>query len=673
MITNDAVQQKINQLLTKKSRLIVEPVDSIRDEQWIKDTVGKNDLQFEQTVEYARTFSTAKIKFNDTTLGGNFVINPRPQFTRYADTRSKGVLKGRRDVSILDAQGNYGMGLYYSEAIDDTHQTIHLRFGVAEFNSLFGFFRSFYDNDTARYARSGRITEPLFTFIGKAAAFVIKLAFWPLFSVLYLADAASTIFRFLTNKPASKFYYLKPTMTNYWNAVTNIVNQILIYRGLTPVDYLSQNNNPFPKEGGGQADDAIMKATSNMFPDLFSKSAYVDIYSIANRAQRIKNAFDEELRRKQSQALTSDDGNFGSMVRGQEGLIEEPKDARSLKQALEDWFNTAVGRSNSADKDVTEQHIRTKKTPDTKLNEEPKGLWKHIMAEFNDGSQFATFRVDATGPTNESFNSSTRESDLGNKMNSISAQNRALSYSFAGGNIDGGILNAITSAAGALVGAAIDSLNVGGFLQLAGAAFVDIPQSWDNSSVNLPSMSYTMQLVSPYGNTISQMQNILIPMAMILAGSLPISTGKQSYTSPFLCEVYDQGKAQTRLGIIDSVTFSRGTSNLGFNKRKQFLAMDVTFNIKDLSSIMHMPLNTGFSLNPMKGMFDEDTIYTDYLHVLSAATLGQNLYRWPKLAERARVKLMTVKRITSPAWWSMILHESPVGILDAVVKQTDRF
>ena len=673
MITNEEVQKKIAMLVMQKSRLIVQPIDDIRDETWIKDRVGVNDLEFEEKVEYTRFFNTAKIKFGDTSLGGNFVLNPRPQFTRYADVRAKGILMGRNEVSPLHSTGSYGMGMYYSEAIDDTHQTIHLRYGRAEFNSLSGFFRSFYDNDTARYARTGRMTEPIFSFIGKAAGYVVQLVFWPLFGLLYLADFATTSARFLTNKPASKFYYLKPTMTDYWNAVTNIVNQILIYKGMTPVDYLSQG---YPKEGGGKADPTDMRNFHNFFPELFSgpdalsNEPYIDIYSVANRGQRLKNSFNRKMLKAQVGGTLE---SMASQVRGKEEFLPDEKNSRTLKQAMQDFYNTAVGKANKDSPDVLEQHIRTKTKPDETLNKAPSGLIEHLIAELNDGSQFATLRVDSTGPVSESFQNSTRESDLSTKMNSLSAQSRAISFSLAGGNIDGGVLSGIASAAKNLTEGFLDTFNVGGFISLAGAAFVDIPQSWDNSSANLPSMSYSMQLISPYGNTVSQLQNIFIPMAMILAGVLPLSTGKQSYTSPFLCEVYDQGKAQTRLGIIDSVSFTRGTSNLGFNKRKQFLAVDVTFTIKDMSSVMHMPLNTTFSLNPLKGIFDEDTIYTDYLHVLSAATIGQNIYRLPKLIERSKINVMTAKRLTSPAYWSMLFHESPFGIIDTVVKQTDRF
>ena len=55
----------------------------------------------------------------------------------------------------------------------------------------------------------------------------------------------------------------------------------------------------------------------------------------------------------------------------------------------------------------------------------------------------------------------------------------------------------------------------------------------------------------------------MVPLSMLLAGALPKSTGKHSYDAPFLVEIYDKGKAQTRLGIIDSISITRGVGRLG--------------------------------------------------------------------------------------------------------------
>jgi hypothetical protein len=101
--------------------------------------------------------------------------------------------------------------------------------------------------------------------------------------------------------------------------------------------------------------------------------------------------------------------------------------------------------------------------------------------------------------------------------------------------------------------------------------------------------------VSPYGNPVSQIINLYIPLAMLLAGALPLAKGRQSYTPPFICEVYDRGRCQSPLAIIDSLSVTRGTGNLGFTNEGRALGIDVTFTVADLSSLVYLPISQGLS------------------------------------------------------------------------------
>ena len=665
-VTPDVVAVKANEILSRRRILVVDEIDRIKDTDWIKESVSVHDAQLGGLDGIKRFVSSADLQFEDTTLGGNFVINPRPQFTRYADTRSVGVLQGRQKVTVAASTGNHGMGIYYQEAFNSTQQTVHMRFGVPEFNSLISFFTSFYDSETAMYAKSGRLSQQLGYHIGKALGLVANFVFLPLLAV----HAIGVGLRFFMRKPASKYYYLKPTMTNYWTAVTTIVNQIAVYKGMLPNG--SDDDGPYDStQNQAVLDAAGMQAMRKLMPTLYSETGFIDIYSVANRAQRIRNQVDLKLAALVRDMTYEDFQQYASDFAGRK--IELGR-GRTLYDAVKDWSAAKNGQQTDASKSSLDKHIRTPDDPkSTELAKEPDGLYDHFKSEFMDGSQFATFRVEYGGPVQESWSSSTVESDISSKFNQLSAQGRAASFSFANGNIDGGPLSAITGLINGVATGLADALHISGIASLAGAAFVDIPQHWDNSAVNLPQMSYTMKLISPYGNAMSQMMDLYIPMAMLLAGALPISTGKQSYASPFLLELYDQGRAQTRLGIIDSLTFVRGTSNLGFNRNKQFMSVDVSFSVKDLSSVMHMPLSSGFSLNPLKGVFDEDTVYSDYLHVLSNATLGQNIYPMRKLRENLNVKAMSIRALTSPARWMGTIHEIPyIGMIDAFYKDTAR-
>jgi hypothetical protein len=199
-------------------------------------------------------------------------------------------------------------------------------------------------------------------------------------------------------------------------------------------------------------------------------------------------------------------------------------------------------------------------------------LIEHADAEFRDGSEFAIFRVDHTGSVSESFGNSTAPSSMVQKLNDISSGFREARFSFADGNILGG---AIGDAIGSVVSAVSDvaigaadgvSLGFAGLLAgLGGSGYLDVPEHWQNSTASLPRGSYTIKLISPYGNPISRMNNIWIPFYMLLAGGMPRSTGKQSYTSPYYCQIYDRGRLQSRLAMVESISVTRGTSHLPFD------------------------------------------------------------------------------------------------------------
>ena len=136
---------------------------------------------------------------------------------------------------------------------------------------------------------------------------------------------------------------------------------------------------------------------------------------------------------------------------------------------------------------------------------------------------------------------------------------------------------------------------------------------------------------------------------MLLAAALPMSTGLQSYSAPFLCELYSQGRNQIRLGMIKDLTISRGEGNVGWTRNHQPLGINISFSVADMSTVMHAPIDVGFKpLNPLKGLFDEDNAFNDYMSVLGAASMADMIYPSRKLAVR-----WTQKKLNFSSYWSM--------------------
>lgn len=732
--TKDAIATGIEDLLSRRQKALASDVTSnevanLSDGSWVKQAFLVNADQLDPIDRVNRTFTRAAFKFNDSSLGGSYAINPRPQFTPYADIRAKSLLRKVTPTSTFGGPNtngtgyvaDLGIGRYYSEAIDDHSQVIHLRFGVPQFNSLTTFFTGFFNSYSASIARTGRGAMSLggiSYIVGTAIGLVVNVICVP----LLLLNAIGNIGRFFLKKPSSKFYYLKATMMPYWSAVNTLVNQIGINRGLYPkIPLLGEDiNNPAMQSGTNQQigdayriDSATMAAISKLMPDVFSPDGGIDVYAAASRTQRLKNKWDRDFDALLNSGAAVSEQNGGlDPLKGLGFIVNDPnvgaprevrQRGRSFADALSSWFSSFAGKTGGGggatgnpedesgqsglDKNTDselnprEAVLDADKNPTGEVKPPSDSTWgEYFGAEWDDGTAFATFRVDYTGTVSESFSSSAQESDLASKFNSTSSQARSARFTFADGNIAGGAVGAVVGGikdvVGGLLSGAMDSLSISGLMSLGGSAFVDIPKHWENSTASLTKSTYTMTLISPYGNPISQLTNIYIPLCMLLAGALPLATGKQSYTSPFLCEMYDRGRSQTRLGMIDSLTVTRGTSNLGFNKDSNAMAMEVSFTVMDMSSVMTMPIAEGFSFNPLKNigkMFDDETVFTDYMATLSSLSMPQQFYQWNKLKLNIAKRIRSWDVLSSPAAWMAFAHDyTPVGWLDAAFRGTQR-
>lgn len=638
-----------------------------------------------------RRFSSADLKYTDSSLGGNTVINPPPQFTRYADIRSPGIHPEARDSRVTlttpKSAASLGMGRYYSEAIDDSKQQLHLRFGVASYNSLTQFFSGFYSGDLAAAARTGRLTDSALSSFFSFAGNLVGLAIAPLFliplAVLLAGDAA----KFIANVPGSKFYYLKPTMPMYWNAVTSLVNQMAVASGLSNYVTTTQaetvlKNTP---EAGTLEKNAVMNMVGRFLPrGLINESGSIDVYAMATRANRLNIAY-ENLLSKAFDDAAKVKGDYYDTVRN---FVELSRTTlmdtgpKMLEQYIYEWITGADSYNRAKDTDAVEQDFRLDsgstdpeaKTYKSDGSYEPPGgaisdFFSYLSANFNDGSEFASFRVDYTGPVSESFSNSTAESSLASKINSTSSSAREIRMNLADGNVGGGIGEAV-GAVKSFLGGVAEVIHIDGIAALAGNAFIDIPKHWDSSMSSLPKSTYTMTLISPYGNPVSQLFHIWVPLSMILAGALPLATGKQSHTSPFLVESHDRGRVMVRTGIIDQLTITRGTSNLGFTSEGRALAVEVSFSILDLSSVLAMPIQPGFSVSSALGnLFDSDNPFTDYLMSLSAMKLSDTIYRVPMLKYQINRVAADLDSYFSASHFASYVASLPgVNMLSAIAK-----
>jgi hypothetical protein len=533
-----AVEERRNAIFAKQSQLAVDNVSQIQDSSWVmgsfmmgklnSDTLDKVDIQ-------NRGWSSANLTFFDSSLGGSFAINTRPQFTTYADIPVKGKVPGRKDPDVMHGSNNetnndgslsLGTGRYFHEAIAEPSQIIHMRMGTPEFNPLAQFLTSFYNEDAARVARSGRVTSVFYS-IGNFAGTVINVIYWPFLA----AQAIGAALRFLFKKPASSFYYSRPSMPTYWLACNTMLNQIITYKGLFP--WSLENSKDQIIGQPYKIDTEAMESIANALPDIFSKDGGIDILAVANRAQRMKRLLEKAMH----EALEQADSFEGFVQKLDQTYVENSKPKLGIKDYVEKWATLKIAEVNKDSNSQVEETLRVNK--DGKEVESPNDWGSFLEAELDDGLAWASFKVESTGPISESFGNSFTESDLAQKMNDMSAKSKAFYFATAGGNV-AEAANAVITAGADFIKGALDSFSASGLVALAGSAFVNIPKHWENSTAQMPRTTYTMKLVAPYGNTISRIINIDVPLVMLLVAALPKSAGKQAYTWPFLIELYDR-------------------------------------------------------------------------------------------------------------------------------------
>lgn len=528
-----------------------------------------------------RFANSAAFKFTNASLGGNFAINPLPQYTRTADIRQHG--RGRTNETKF-----LGQGRYYSEAHDDTMQEIVMSFGNPKFSSWAAFFTNFYDRSAASLAATG-MTSTLWYNLGNVTGYFVTL---PLQPFIVGITGASRVIDFLTKSSPSKWFYFKPSMHAYWSAVNTIANDLAVNMGITPRVWSGDQ-----QELGGdaaKATDAQIKdyldEFARIFPGGFRYDGGFDIMNIAGRAQRMSDNAQIAERQLANKAQSLADLEKLTNTYLKETLTD-PNPGQSSRTYFENYLkaqDTGKNPSGVIDSDTFSEWS------------EMTDWYSFVKSAQRDGMQFITLRADYNGEVTESFSNTTREVGTVSSLNTKVQEGRAARFDYMEGNITGGV-GAVVGAVSSVISGALDSVNLAGLETLTGTAFIDVPEFWDAAMAQLPSASYTITLPNPYGNKLSRFIHQMIPIAMMLPMVLPRAAGRSAYTSPFLCQIFHKGRVQRQLGMCTDFSIRRGTGNVGWNADDEMLNVEISFTIKDLSKLMYMPVKSGFASNSWLG------------------------------------------------------------------------
>ncbi len=714
----------------------------IKDKEWLSNCFMLSSKNISTSAYNGMMLSSAHRKFTDTRIGGNVAINMPPAYTRFADPRATGL-----NVKNIRGTRPAGLGMYWSDQIDDNAQIIHLQFGVPTFRGMLSFFTSVSNVEAGILARTGRV--PISFFVGKIVGFVVGLRLLPFILI-------GKVTKYLLGRQGSKYYNFKPAMHPYWNRVNFIANSFAVSEGIVDRTYGPtsektlanaaevssenfernlENNNTALEPSTVAADARLMRAAHAACPELFLPNGGVDVYRIAMRYQSLANARREFIEK----LAKNDDANTlvsrlieGMYVKkydvnreetienlrkiheteyagkeyhdGMEGAIDtlakdEAKKALSSAMAgsttTADQANngTAMTGENPSSSGTTETSNgstssteavidRTKAydTFDTTLVADPvtgeskpkdgwfKSWWTGLANDMKSGYagafSWVSFKVNATGPVSASFSNSTSTPEIKSSINGFSSTAAKMRFNFSQGATGiPGIDTIVSGIKNAALGFA-SGVELMGLVSLAGTSFIDIPDTWEDSSANLPSESYDIHLRSPYGNALSRYMNLYIPLSLLLAGALPISTGRQSYASPFICQLYSVGRSATKLGMIDNLQITHGVGNVGFSRDNKPLGIDINLTVKDLNRSVHAPIDTGgMILNPLNALsiFDDDNAFNEYMNVLTGMSVADMTMATRKLHRSIQLRMMQYDSFFSAGHLTLAATESAPG------------
>lgn len=682
--------------------------EELKDSSWIRTNFGHFFArQYNDSNRYHR--SEGWTNYEDTTLGGNHAINAPYQFTRYADIK---------EMRLAPDVGK-GMGRWYSNNINKWGHNVHIRCGIPAYNGVLSYAISSIDGATARMVATGR-TPTIFSTMGRVTGFIISAAFW---EVTLLAIIVNKFIEF-TN---TRFYYLKPAMFQYWSTVQTMVNTVSANLGLSLGGTINKNDKAEIVTDGNKnnvtIEQYILDHARNALPNTFRNPAIsisgtqdigLDIHAIASRAQALQVQQEEHIRNKMESYEFSNKTPTQIAREMEQMMLSGPayqsNNNKGLRPHLTNstldayknaWMNqkgysvevseNTVGKSlneNNAQPQTQESwsnNIKTwfKETVDSwagTASENP-SLKDRIISEFRDGSAWFSLRVNGTDSVGESFSNSAVQSEVGNIFNSLSEKARAFTFNTGGGKTGIGPLDAmiegVAGAAGDFLTSAQSETPVLNFLNpvigMLYGAQIDAPKRWGSSNASLSNMRFKLELRAGYGNALSYLQDIVVPMCMILAAGLPRGAGPQSFGSPFYVEYYSKGRGQSRVGLITSISIERGVGNKGWTRRGFPLGVDINVEITDMTEVVFSPTTTNVSIlgkwiNPM-----EENAMGDYLAVMSALGINEQIYLIPRLKRRANKFISEINSWTSPARWAALSVETMPGkIINAFADQMSR-
>ena len=214
-------------------------------------------------------------------------------------------------------------------------------------------------------------------------------------------------------------------------------------------------------------------------------------------------------------------------------------------------------------------------------------------------SQGVAFYINSETTYSESFGNATTQSALASKINGMSDIGREINFitgskstvagetwdKIAGDNsmsnnmtLNHEYIEGIANSQSAM-GNFIGAIGSGAFTVVSGGKLM-FPEIWADSQFSRD-YNITLKLTSPDNDNESLYHNIIVPLLHLIGFAAPHNVNTHGYISPFLVRCYYKGLFNCDMGMISSMSITRGGEG-NWNASGIPTVVDVSINIKEL-------------------------------------------------------------------------------------------
>jgi len=620
--------------------------------------------------------------FRDTRVGGNDAINCTWQFCQDDDICYPVLAT---EPHSHDCGPYNGLGRVYATTTEQNAQICWFTFGVPYYTPLADFYKNSFNSDLIELNNTGETSLS----IGRVFKSAFKLAVYiPSIALRFLGYLAKSM---RNSYPVNRFYELRACMPLYYQYVDSILAEWLVAVGLyangDPPSKSSESaynhwdkdkntkyadvwENAIGKTAGGRNS---FTAGKDFIPDAL-KATGPSIWDILRRRALVAyGKYDEEGESTytgESQRYEDFMNNFfqidddGNQVNATSKLKWNDAISTLKTDLTEDEKAAGVSKYSKFEAtlygDGTAGDTSGRQAFNPFADNGGNGGWNDAWKSSALGSsQFIGFKVNKDVDSSESFSNSTSPSQFAESYNSkVKEVAEAKSNFGMNGNNEfqsniGWLDSVVNAGVGAIEGILEGLRDLSdGFLDMASAvvtgAYVDIPEMYSGSSFSA-SHSISLQLRSPYGDYISIYQSIIVPLALLMAAAMPRAAGSDSYMQPFLLRCYCKGMFSVPMGIIESISIKRGSSEFGWTYQNLPTCIDISINIKDMSPIMYMSLHNDY----FAGLFVQDNAFKQYMLTLAGVGLFERISSWQRIKRNINFAMHKLRnQFFNPAYWS---------------------